>query len=348
MRIATKPGFVVVALAVGSLPGCGVWGGGSNDMADAGTTAPSHSARGAAEPASNTFAASAAVTSARQMRAEGRADDALAELERAIELNPELTLAYLEAGDIHRERGDYDRAEPLYAEASRRDPTNFQAQYGHGLVLQLMGRLQDAIGAYLRALSIDPNSFDANLNLATAFLQIGEPSQGLTYAQRAVQLRPEDGAARTNLGATYAALGQYDAAIAEYEAAAERMAMTPELLLNLADAYGRVGRHAEMAGTLREVIRRDPSATAYERLGSALFRNKQYPDALAAFEQAVRLDPSHYPAHNGVAVCSLNRYLWSNRTDQAALTKARQAMQTSLAIKQNQPKIVDLMSKYGR
>lgn len=345
-HVARFPLAAAVAALVGAvgLSGCR---SGPDEMKNAARP----SGPGVTEPEaleSAEFRASASVASAAALRAEGRLDDALAELERAIALNPELTVAYVEAGEIHREQGRFDQAEPYYAEASRREPTNFRAQYGHGLVLQLMGRLQDAIGAYLRALSIDPQSFDANLNLATAFLQIGEPAQAATYAERAVALRPDDGAARANLGATYAALGRHTEAILEYEAAAERMDMSAELLLNLADSYGHDGRYAEMAGTLREVLRRSPSAPAYERLGSALFRNKQYPDALAAFEQAAALDPNHYPAHNGVAVCLLNRYLWSNRTDTAALSQARAAMQRSLTIKRDQPKILDLLSRYGR
>ncbi len=59
-------------------------------------------------------AAAESITRAEMHRAEGDLNAALAEFERAIEVNPDLTVAYLGAGDIYRERGDYPEAERRY------------------------------------------------------------------------------------------------------------------------------------------------------------------------------------------------------------------------------------------
>jgi Flp pilus assembly protein TadD len=161
-----------------------------------------------------------------------------------------------------------------------------------------------------------------------------------------VRINPGDGPAHVNLGAAYANAGRHGEAIEEYEAAAELMPLTPELLLNLSESLGKVGRYAEMAGTISEVIRDQPSALAYERLGSAQFRMGSYDDALASFRSSADVDENHYPAWNGIGVCLLNRYVWSEKSDLVALDEARNALRRSLQIERNQPRIAELLTRY--
>ncbi|MEN0019394.1 MAG: tetratricopeptide repeat protein [Planctomycetota bacterium] len=340
-RARIRPTLLATASAavlLSGLAGCQIFR--SNDDAPTSATAP-------VATTSDQQAAQDAADEARTLAASGDRAAALAEFERAIAINPELTDAYLGAGDIYRERGDYELAEQRYGEAARIEPQNFDAQYLHGLALQLLDRIDESVRAYLRALTIRPDDFNANLNLASALLQNDEAGQALPYAERAASINPSDGPARVNLGTAYAGMGRHAEAIGQFEAATELMQPTPELLLNLADSYGREARFAEMAGTVRQVIALQPSAEAFERLGSAEFRSRRYQDALAAFTRATQLNAQHYPAHNGIAVCQLNRYVWSERRDTAALDAALAAMRTSLRIEQNQPRILDLLSKYG-
>jgi len=291
-------------------------------------------------------AATEALQQAESLRQTGSADQALEEFEKAIELNPTLTTAYLGAAEIHRQKGDYTTAEQRYRSAAELEPRNFDAQYGHAFVLQLLDRVQESIRAYLRALSIREDDFDANLNLATAYLQIGEPEQARPFAERAVRTSPDSGPARANLGAVYAELGQHTAAVIEYQQAAELMDLTPELLLNLADSLGRTGRYEEMAATLDQLLRIEESAQAYERLGSARFRLKRYDRALEAFQAATEHDPRHFPAWNGVGVCLLNQYIWSDGQDKASRRDAVEALRRSLRIRPNQEKIIELVRRY--
>lgn len=290
--------------------------------------------------------AAEAVDLGSRLKQEGLVDQALREFERAIEINPTLTTAYMGAGDIYRERGDYAAAEVRYREAVRTAPAEFDPNYWHGYALQMLDRITEAVRAYLRALAIRPEDFNANLNLATAYLQLGENAQAVIYAERAVRIDPEDGPARVNLGAAYANAGRHAEAIEQYEAAAELMPLTPELLLNLAESQGKVGRYAEMAGTISEVLRTAPSAAAHERLGSAQFRMGAYDQALASFRESAALDENHYPAWNGIGVCLLNRYVWSDKSDLVALDEARNALRRSLQIRRDQPRIAELLTRY--
>jgi tetratricopeptide (TPR) repeat protein len=286
------------------------------------------------------------VTRGKVLASQGDSGRALAEFERAIADNPKLTQAYLGAADIYRQRGDYDKAEPYYGKAAELEPRNFDAQYLHGLSLQLLNRLSDSVRAYLRALSIKPADLNANLNLATAYLQLNEPAEALPYAQKAVDLDGKSAAARVNLGAIYSQLQRHEDAIVEFEQASELTTLSAPLLLNLADSYGKAGRTEQMVNTLQQLIKTEPTANAYERLGSGQFRLRRYEDALAGFRKALEIDPNHYPALNGVGVSLLNQWVWSNQTDESARQEAMRSLRRSLTIERNQPWIVDLVAKY--
>jgi len=319
---------VVIPLALSVLALVGCEGG-----------APSTAGRGGQDAAQR-------LADAETLRAEGDYASALQELERAIAENPALTDAHLSMGEIYSELGDNQQAERSFGRAARLEPSSFDAQFNHGLALQLLNRLGEAVRAYLRALTLEPNDPQANLNLATAYLQLGEPQQALPYAQRAVRFDDANGAAHVNLGAILTASGRHAEAVRAYEAAAERMDPTVPLLLNLAEALGKSGRYEEMVNTLEAANRIEVSALAYERIGSARFRLGDYESALEAFRTAVVVDPQHYPGHNGVAVCLLNRFLQSDRADREALRGARDAMRASLRLNRDQPRVVQLLSRY--
>jgi len=289
------------------------------------------------------------LANATTLRASGDLQAALIELERAIAYNPRFAPAFLEAGDIYMEMAQYDLAERQYAAAVQTEPRNFMAQYRHAVVLNRLGQLDDSRRAYLRALSIRPADFNANLGVSIVQLEMGEGEQALPYAQRAVRNDPSSGRARLQLGNVYAAIDQHNDAVIEYQQAAELIdAPTAGLLLNMSESLNQLGRYAEMVGTLEQLVRLEPSTIAYERLGSGLFRLKRYDEALAAFNASADFDDKHYPALNGVAVCELNNYLWSGKSDGASRERAVEAMRASLRIERKQPKIVELLRRYSK
>lgn len=278
---------------------------------------------------------------------EGRDGEALALLALAIERNPELTVAHLKIGDIHREQGDYDAASRAYERAAETDLRNFSAHYSHGLMRHILNDYTGAIRAYLKALTIDPDDFSANLNIASAYMEMREARAALPFAQRAVRANPLMGEARAALGSIYQTLARHEEAVREYEAAAELMDLTPELLMNMAQSLGRLKRYEEMANTIEAAIRMEPSAAAHERLGYAYFKMRRYDEAKDQFRRSLEFNGVYYPALNGLGVSLLNQYLLSDKQDEDAREEAIGLLQKSLRVKNEQPRIVELVSRFG-
>lgn len=279
---------------------------------------------------------------------EGDIDAALAAFAEAIQENPRIFRAHMGMGDIYRERGEYGYAEQSYREAAEINPGSYEANYFHGLALQILNRLSEAVRAYRRALAIDPRSHEANLNLATAYLQSGQPTEALPFALTAAELQPAHGPTRVNLGAIYAALSRHEEAVQEYEEALELMAPSEELVLNLTESLRRLDRHAEMATALEAIVRESPTPGVMERLGYARFKLQEFEESKAAYRQSLAAAPEYYPSLNGLAVNLLNDYLRSGRTDEPAREEAVSLLRQSLRIQGEQPRIVELLARYGR
>lgn len=278
----------------------------------------------------------------------GNPQAALAEFERAIELNPLMARAYVGAGDQYLLLQDPQKAEERYRQATRLDPNNPRVHYKLGRSLQIMGRLSESIQAYLVALRLDPSDALANMNVSVAYMQAEEPRLARPFAERAVYISPNAAAARINLGSVYAALGEHRRAVDEYQQAAELVdPISPELLVNLAESLRNLGEDAQVVNVLDQLLRTSESALAWERRGSALFRLRDYEAAMTSYARALELDPQHYPALNGMGVYRLNQYIWSGQTDTSALSEALEHFRKSLQIEHRQPRIRELVSRFG-
>ena len=279
-----------------------------------------------------------------------RGDDVAAEaaFAAAIEENPKIVQAHMGLGEIYEAREDWPKAEKHFDTAVDLAPREYEPRYRHAFALHMLDRIAEAIREYRQALAIRPDSHEANLNIATAYLQTAQAVEALPFAETAVRLQPAHGPSHANLGTIYAAVGNHAKAIEHYERSLELMEPSPELILNLAESLRKEQRYAEMVNATEALVRMAPTADAYERLGYAHFKLRNYGESTSAFRAAAEIDPAYYPALNGLAVNLLNEYIRSNKMDETAHREAVDLLQRSLRIEEDQPRIVELLSRYRR
>jgi tetratricopeptide (TPR) repeat protein len=213
---------------------------------------------------------------------------------------------------------------------------------------QMLGRLDEAITTYLKALAIDPRSFEANRDITAAYLQLGQMTLAVRYAERATELSPDSQESWTNLAAAYSLQGRYNESVNAYRQAAEQGSLNDRVLLGLANAHIRLGNYPRAINVLNSLIHREPSSTAYERLGYANFKQREFRQALKNFQMSLSLVENDTAALNGVGVCLMTLYIQGGRENLIQRNQAVGAWRKSVQLRPDQPRIVDLISRYKR
>jgi protein O-GlcNAc transferase len=96
------------------------------------------------------------------------------------------------------------------------DPRNAHALNNLGNVLRGQGRLNEAEGAYRRAVGAAPRYAEAWNGLGTLEVDRDRPSAALSYFEQALRLAPRYHEVRLNRAIAYDLAGQPDAAAAAY------------------------------------------------------------------------------------------------------------------------------------
>jgi tetratricopeptide (TPR) repeat protein len=96
----------------------------------------------------------------------GKNQEAIAQYEQALLINPNLAQAHNNFGMVLRQMGNLDEAIGQYEQALRINPDLAEAHYNLGLTLAQRGRVQDAITQYEETLRLEPRFTQAKENLA--------------------------------------------------------------------------------------------------------------------------------------------------------------------------------------
>lgn len=163
----------------------------------------------------------------------GNLDQAIAQLERAVALDANYTLAHAALGEAcwrkSRATGDASLAARAIAHGERAvalDPSLPTVHTSLAAIYTTSGREQDAIRELKEALRLAPASAEAKRELARVYVALGRFPEAETAYKEAIAARPTDWYGYLLLGLLYhQQLERYDDAAAAYRRAAE---LTPD------------------------------------------------------------------------------------------------------------------------
>jgi Flp pilus assembly protein TadD len=288
----------------------------------------------------------------------GRLGEAVRELSRAIEADPELSVAHAALGDIHRRRGDHARARTCYETACRTDPYAFRPHYNLGVTYQVLAAaaravekanryLRRAVEVYLRAATLEPDDFDTHLNLGACYFQLGKYELAEHYCRAAIEIAPRRPEAYANLGVIYDSQGRLEDAVKAYKDSLERDTHQPGLLLNLGATYLRQKRLKQAKRIFALATTEAPGQPGpWEQMGACHYHLGEYPEAVQAFRKALSLDHASAMAHRGLGVVYMTQYVRNDERTELR-DKALASWRASLQCRPDQPDLVRLLRKYG-
>lgn len=148
-------------------------------------------------------------------------DRAREQAELALRLDPNLLEAQRAMGYVWERTGNYDLAFEAYSNALRINPNLAVLHISIGNMQFVQGNVQEAIRSYTTATTLAPEDVVPNQLIARAYAQVGEFGKASQFAQTAVDLQPENARLHGDLGRMYYKNAEYEQAIASFAVAIE-------------------------------------------------------------------------------------------------------------------------------
>ncbi len=223
---------------------------------------------------------------------------------RALELDDNLAEAHGTLGYQYMLDYDWTAAERHMKRALELDPRNNVELYRwDGQRLMMLGRYEEALEAYRRALEIDPNSSPVHFIYGSCLVAAGQLDKGIEYLQNAIKADPTFVWSHSQLSFAYRFKNNYAGAAEERAVAQDLLGETENARLTR-ESFARSGRD----GYLREMIRQgvNPDGiTGGMRTASAHALLGEYDKALETLERGaakgefwlfqVKYDPAYEP-----------------------------------------------------
>ena len=192
------------------------------------------------------------------------------------------------------ELGRFDEAVTSYDKALALDPNDAEAFYNRGGALEELKRFDEAVASYDKAIALKGDYAEAFSNRGVALQALGRLSEAVTSYNRAIALRANFPEAFCSRGTAFHKMQRFEDAIASYDKA---IALKP----NFAEAFNyrgmslqALGRFAEALACYDKALAIAPDcADVFSNRGDALRALGKLEDAIGSFERAITLAPGN-------------------------------------------------------
>ncbi|MCX6623592.1 MAG: tetratricopeptide repeat protein, partial [Acidobacteria bacterium] len=223
----------------------------------------------------------------------GRSAEAVTQYEAVLRMEPDSVTAHNNLGNALAGAGRFEEAVRQFQVALRIDPEAAKVHNNLGSALSNLGRLPEAISEFDVAVRLDPGYAEAQGNRGLSLLRAGRVPEAIAALREATRMQPDAAPARSQLGFALLSVDSMPEAVAEFDAAMRLEPHSPVAHFNLGFALSRVpGRLEDSIREYQAAVGSAPDfADAHRNLGNALLKDGRVPEAVAAFEQALRLRP---------------------------------------------------------
>ncbi len=268
---------------------------------------------------------------------QGCPQEAIACYQRALALQPALAHVHNDLANVYKSQGHTDEALACYDAALRLAPNFAEAHNNRGNLLKYLGRLAEAEASYQNAVRLRPDLPQPHYNLGLVLARQDRVSEAVCCYGEALRLWPAYAEAHIALGDVLTRASRLEQAEAHYRQA---LRLRP----NVALVYNNLGIVLEVQARVAE-----EQATLGPRPGETRQRaeaEKKRAEAIACYEQALRIQPDYMDALSNLANGYLNQELGEGHFRQLGpeilATLYRAACQVPTDINEHCPTLYEL------
>jgi serine/threonine protein kinase/tetratricopeptide (TPR) repeat protein len=213
---------------------------------------------------------------------------------RAVELDPNFAMAYARLGVVYLNTSQVAKADKYFAKAyalsqnvSERERLYITGHYYQNVT----GDMPKVVEALQESIQTYPSQIENYINITAAYTALGDFEKALPFAEKAVQMQPEDSIAAENLLSTYVGLNRMNDARSEMERAGKLGLDTTTLDRTVRmQTYFLLGEPNEVQRIMTLVVGQPDEFLATQALAGIQLFSGEYRKAAAttqhAFEQA--------------------------------------------------------------
>lgn len=254
---------------------------------------------------------------------------AIAELQAAIQLNPQFRQAKLELNNAYLTQASYqdyqqgfELALQASAELAAQYPDDPEVLLQQAEILRFKAQHQQALPLYLQLSQQLPQHPKVWAGLAASYENLNQPAKAEQAFLHGVK---QQGSwfGWNQLATFYYRTSQLDKALDAYLQLRQLTPNNDQVLQTLGAIQFAKGDSAGALQTFEQAVALEPSGFNYSNIATVLFYQKQYPQAVRYFELAVELQPKHLLLWANLA----DSYRWADQAD-----KARDSYQQALLL----------------
>lgn len=193
---------------------------------------------------------------------------------------------------VYYNKGLYDEALAELEKALEIDPNFVLARNNMEVILKKSGRLEEKVQELARAIETAPFDEHATIELADTYRKLNRYSQSIIFYRKIIDFNPGSYEAHFGLGSTLKSLGKYDDALEEIKKTLE-IKITPEGYRLLGELYFNKGIIDLAIKNFQESLMLDSaSAETHFFLGFALGEKGKIKEGLEEVRKAIAINPS--------------------------------------------------------
>ncbi|MGH9799313.1 MAG: tetratricopeptide repeat protein, partial [Blastocatellia bacterium] len=182
--------------------------------------------------------------------------EAIADHERAAELNSQLVQTHINLISLYARIGQFDKAEKSYRAAVAANPNLADSHYNFGVMLTMQERYGEAAKAFERSLQLNQFNAEAHHNYAVMIEREGRWDEAAQHYRRAIENKPGHRMAHFHLGRILVNQDKLSEAIEHFQKTLTPVdEQTPLFTYALGATYSRAGDNAKAIQFLREALK---------------------------------------------------------------------------------------------
>ncbi|WP_017656088.1 serine/threonine-protein kinase [Fortiea contorta] len=226
----------------------------------------------------------------------GKHDEGIEAVGKAIAINDSYVNAWLAQGDLLSVKGRHEGSLAAYEKVITLDAKNADAWRGKSSALVKLRRLDEAIKAADEAIKISPNIPLVQANSwtakANALYESGKYDEALIAYKKVLEFYPQGETGWSNISELLNRMKKYDEALVAADKAIN-IEQTISGWNQRANALVGLGRNLDAVAAYDQVLKLKPDYHyAWVGKGNAFSKLGKYQEAIAAYDEALKIKPS--------------------------------------------------------